>query len=1361
MNKAGTVDDAELAALVGQLQEIENRIQALTHGQVDAVLGQSGRTHLLERAQRKLLASEEEQRHTAAVQTAVLDALPAHVALLDAQGRIVSVNRAWKRFATANRLPDANFCVGADYAGVCDRAKGPHCAEAAAAAKGLRAVLAGEVPAFALEYPCHSPDEQRWYRMMVTPLDESRAAGAVVMHVDISERIRAELQRQQLADRLTHTLERLTDGFCTLDRDWRFTYVNAVAERMLARSRAELLGQVVWSLVPGGADSAIGQALQRAMAEQGAMQLVEWFPPIERWFDLRIYGSVQGLAIYGRDVTRQRRQAAQLEEERLRLVQAQAVAHIGSWETNLVTYEVAWSAETHRIFGTDERTFRPTHERVLELMHPDDRATVDAALAASLDLDAPQSIEHRVLRPDGTLRVVDERWQIFRSDDGTPLRALGTCQDITERKQAEQLLRRSQAMVQLAGQMARLGAWSMELPALTVDWSDEVAAIHDEPAGTLPTARQALAYYAPEHRDMVSAHVTRCMSEGTPFDLELQIVSAKGHRRWVRAIGRPERDDTGRILRLQGAFQEISDRKQAEQATRELAQRLQTTLESITDGFYTLDGGWRFTYVNGQAERMLGRSRDSLLGRSIWVEYPQAIGTLAQEHYERAVRENVAVAFEFEFPPLAMWFEVNAYPSSQGLAVYFRDVTGRKKDQDALRELNAELEARVLARTAELSRAREEAERASQAKSEFLAAMSHEIRTPMNGVIGMVDVLHQTSLQGYQAEMANLIRESAYSLLSIIEDILDFSKIEARRMDIEQAPLSLADLVEGVCGMLDHTAIKRDVRMALFVDPAIPSLLIGDEARLRQVLVNLVGNAIKFCGGREQPGRVAVRAQLRAGDPGAATVELSVVDNGIGMDEATLARLFTPFTQGDASTTRRFGGTGLGLAISGTLVKLMGGTISVRSALGQGSAFSVVLSLPRADGEAPADPAMALVDGLHCCIIGGDLPLGDDLAAYLVQAGVSVERASEPSAAGAAPLWMLLPSQSETSIENLRSLSRRTGSGQARFFKLGSGYRRRPRVEAPDLVLLNHCGLTRNSLYRALALASGRLAADEVEVERSDDGHAASMKRVPRRRLPLGRQILVVEDNETNRMVIHQQLNLVGFDAEFAEDGQRGLELWRSGDFALLFTDLHMPRMDGYALVAAIRAEEQARGLQRTAIVALTANALRDEELRCRAAGMDAYLSKPVRLARLQAAIEQWLPEAAGVAAVNPAVAGAAGAAAAQVPAAAPVVDLAVLTDLIGDDEAVIADVLRAFRDSATTSSTELAGAFACGDLRGMADAAHRLKSGAFSIGAQQLGQHCADLEEAAEARDQAAVAELVPLVESDLRDVFRDLEQR
>ena len=346
---------------------------------------------------------------------------------------------------------------------------------------------------------------------------------------------------------------------------------------------------------------------------------------------------------------------------------------------------------------------------------------------------------------------------------------------------------------------------------------------------------------------------------------------------------------------------------------------------------------------------------------------------------------------------------VSLVHDATGAPLYFiriiEDITDRKAAETALRRLNEELEDKVEARTVDLQRARHEAEEANRAKSSFLAAMSHEIRTPMNGVIGMIDVLHQTSLKGDQVEMVDLIRESAFSLLGIINDILDFSKIEAGKLELEREAMAVADVVESVCSLLNGMAEKKDVALTLYIDPAIPAQVLGDALRLRQVLINLVNNAIKFSSGQSHAGRVSVRALLVEQSPEQVTVEFRVTDNGIGMDDETQARLFTAFTQADASTTRRFGGTGLGLAIANHLVELMGGEITVQSALGKGATFKVRLPFVPLPAESDAVEAASEVAGLSCVVVGDAGGLADDLAAYLKHAHAVVERALDLASA--------------------------------------------------------------------------------------------------------------------------------------------------------------------------------------------------------------------------------------------------------------------------------------------------------------------------------------------------------------------------
>ena len=413
------------------------------------------------------------------------------------------------------------------------------------------------------------------------------------------------------------------------------------------------------------------------------------------------------------------------------------------------------------------------------------------------------------------------------------------------------------------------------------------------------------------------------------------------------------------------------------------------------------------------------------------------------------------------------------------------------------RRTKAEAELRAL--QDELVRTRNAAVVASEAKSHFLANMSHEIRTPMSGVIGMTEVLLKTTLNGEQRRMARTIRDSAQAQLGILNDILDFSKIEAGKMNLSIEPFAVAEVIGKICDSLAEHAHKASVTLQHDVDPKIPAVLEGDALRVRQIVTNFTTNAIKFSSGLAHPGAVTLAACLAGEEGDRVWVDLSVSDNGIGMDAQTQARIFQPFTQADVSTTRKYGGTGLGLVICTSLAEAMGGELRVRSSLGTGSTFTAHLPFARADATR-----------LVCDSDAGEL----------------------------------LP---------------RTAPG------------------------------------RDEAIRQGRL-------------------------------ILVVEDNETNQEVIRQQLAMLGYRCDIAADGRQAFSQWLGGSYGLVLSDIHMPYMDGYQLADAIRHEEAKQGSERTPILALTANALKGEAWRCQASGMDGYLTKPVPLADLNAAIERHLP---------------------------------------------------------------------------------------------------------------------------------------
>jgi len=702
------------------------------------------------------------------------------------------------------------------------------------------------------------------------------------------------------------------------------------------------------------------------------------------------------------------------------------------------------------------------------------------------------------------------------------------------------------------------------------------------------------------------------------------------------------RTRSGRIYALGTIAHDVTKVLSTESALKDSEHRFAALLDMAPNAIIIADEGGSIRLVNRQAENLFGRDSAALLllkvGELIPEENWQQLRDERMEFLKSPSTRVIGAEREMfglkgngtTFPIEIAMSPVESGDDSMIMCIV-RDITKQVQAMSALEEstsqlqlLNRELEEerqsleqRVNQRTEELELSRRRAEEANKAKSSFLATMSHEIRTPMNGVIGTIDVLRQSSLKPRQLDQVEIIKDSAYSLLTVIDDILDFSKIEAGKIELEAEPVIISYLTESICNAMLSISRKKQVAMRFYLDPYLPNSIVSDAVRLRQIVINLVGNALKFSGSTTRNGQVDARFE-KQGD----NLQIRVIDNGIGMSKSAIATVFEPFSQADTSTTRRFGGTGLGLPITKRIVEMLGGTLSIDSDEGVGSTFIVTIPIVEMT-KSDAIEHEEQLQNAHCRLLCPDKEQSNDWQTYLgfeganVEVVETVEQLLEKPESG---------SVAAIAVENEEDVSAYKNSllpGKDLFQRLVIV---RPlqdhRVEVLDekMTLVNLNPSTGTCFHDVLSAISGNVG----HLEDSETDSVEARKQITREEAEqIGRMILVAEDNGINQKVIKNQLDLLGYVYDVAGNGQEALELWSERHYSLLLTDLHMPVIDGYELTAAIRRQET-KGEKQLPIVAFTANATKSERHLCIEAGMNDYLPKPVPLESLQDKLEKW-----------------------------------------------------------------------------------------------------------------------------------------
>ena len=794
----------------------------------------------------------------------------------------------------------------------------------------------------------------------------------------------------------------------------------------------------------------------------------------------------------------------------------------------------------------------------------------------------------------------------------------------------------------------------------------------------------------------------------------------EGPGRVLRVNGKPIFTESGVFTGYRGTASDITDEIAAEERLRatqaeieRLAQRNASILESVDDGIFGLDLNGTATFVNRAAAEMLGYGPQELVGSDILPQVASDAKT-AESLYgvllrlSSSLRDSDATFRRRDGSMLPVEYIASPVLEQErqvGVVVGFRDTTQRRLVEGELRD------------------AKEAAEAGNRSKSEFLATMSHEIRTPMNGVIGMTGLLLDTRLDDEQRHFAETIRDSGESLLTVINDILDFSKMEAGKLDLDYTEFELVPLVESVVDILAPRAHAKGIEIASLIDPGLRMVVRSDPGRLRQVLMNLAGNAVKFT----EKGGVSIEVRIIERGETGMVIGFEICDTGIGIAREAQGRLFSMFSQVDASTARRYGGTGLGLAISKRLTDLMGGHIALHSEPGQGSRFCVTVPVEVLGPQLAVPPDLR---GRRVLVVD-DNPVNRDVlqrqlasfgitAVSCADAGSGMTRLTQAMADGQGWEVALIDAQMPVisgpdMVRMIRAMPMLRGTKV--IITSSQGMVERDESCAIDAFLHKPLrqGALLDTIARILGVGERPSGAVVATGEEEEEPKAAG------RRL----RILVAEDNPVNQQVAMGLLRKFGHSVDVVGDGAEAVEAVRLLPYDLVLMDVQMPEMDGLEATRAIRALPGP--VARIPIVAMTANAMRGDDQRCLDAGMNGYISKPVDRRKLLEVLSGHAQAGKPAAAEAPAV---------------PRVDFAVL-DLLRDDleaETVIAILLK-FDEDAQARVAESRAALAQDDMERIRREAHTIKGAAASLGLVAIRDACIAVEAGSRAGHGVATA--------------------
>ncbi len=980
------------------------------------------------------------------------------------------------------------------------------------------------------------------------------------------------------------------------------------------------------------------------------------------------------------------------------------------------------------------------------LIHPDDLGIAQARLATLLIGNNDVS-EFRIITKSGQIRWLRD----YARTERDPLtqrvvRILGSAQDITPQRIATDALRISERQFRAVfdQSFASLGLLYPDGTLLDINQAalafcgSTASEVIGHPIWELPCWRSH-----PATQQRLQTAIAQAIA-GTVVQDEIRASQRNQPEVWIEFSLKPVRDEKGKIVLLVFEGRDITLRKQAEQNLHNARQQIEaelhesearyrTVIAALSEGVVLQDADGRILACNASAEEILGTPDLSARGHATLNEHNQAIhedGTpFDYSEYPALVSLRTGqpvtqVVMGICKPNGSLtWVSVNAQPlfrpdetTPYAVVTSFFDITERKRADT------------------ELIRAKEAAESADRAKSEFLANMSHEIRTPLNAIVGMTGLLVDTPLTATQYEYVTTIRNSSDNLLALINDILDFSKIEAGKLELEQQAFNLHECIEDALDLLALPAATRKLDLLYQIADQVPTMIVGDVTRLRQVLVNLLSNAVKFT----ERGEVVLDASSQAHSANYHTLTITVRDTGIGIPPERIDRLFQSFSQVDASTTRKYGGTGLGLAISKRLVELMGGRLLVESTPGHGSTFRIELEIQSYPGEAlpSAQHGKLPFRGKHLLIVDDNATSQQILADQARRWGVIPFTVASGSDA---LVWLNQHSTDLVLIDlhmpemdgkaTARAIRAQAPNRSIPMVLLSSSYQRQENSKMPLFTAVLSRPVKPSHFYAVLSRIFTGMVPNGDPYPRLAATEPATSTRRPLR-------VLLAEDNAVNQRVAQKMLERLGYRADVVADGREVLEALARQPYDVVLMDVQMPEIDGVMATKLIRARNNE--IAQPWIIALTANALQGDRERYLAAGMDDYISKPVRLEDLRGALAR---SASRDERPNAATTG----------SEAQIIDHTAIERLrvaLGNDApAMIADIAATFLQEAPAILQRLEQAVSTADMRQIGRIAHTLRGSSLQLGAQRLASCCAKLEQQALDNDMHSIHEQFALV--------------